>query len=361
MDFCKHRYFDFYVAIILGLIAGGVNLIPFWFLDSSEFLFGQFFVLVCLLKFGWRYALITLLFSSFFIFLRWGHSWPSIAYLLELAWLYYFCSAKSRPFFMRGIAYWLLIGLPLLAAIGFFVLALPFLTVITALAKYLLNAAIYLCVIDLLSFFFVRDAWQRRSLSLYKILNYFVSLLIILVVLLITIVLTNNHYARIEYEVKAQLAEKSKNIALQVDLYLNNHRRGVLLSAKAIESGMPAEQALANLMALYTNFRSSIVSDNQALVRHFNPNELKESLNEETPSIADREYYKQAESSPAGYISDMFKSRGLGDLPIVAISAPIMSDGQFMGVIEGSLIIGTFSQFVPTLFDEQGRFSCARC
>lgn len=354
MEFFRHRYFALVCSVLLGLIAGGVNLLPFWFLDSSEFLFGQFFVLLCLLKFGWRYALITLFLSSCFIFARWGHSWTSIAYLFEVIWLYYFCCRHARPLFVWGLLYWLIVGLPVLAIIGFFVLQLPSLTVLTALAKYLLNAAIYLCVIDLLSFFFIRESWQKRSLSLYKILNYFVNLLIILVVLLITIVLTNNHYSRIEYEVKAQLSEKSKNIASQVDLYLNNHRRGIVLSAKAIEQGMPAEQALENLMQLYTNFRSSIVSDNQALVHHFNPITLKESLNEETPSIADRQYYLQAESSPQGYISDMFESRGLGNLPIVAISAPIMINDQFTGIIEGSLIIGTFSQFVPSLFGEQG-------
>uniref|UniRef100_UPI0034E941E6 hypothetical protein n=1 Tax=Enterococcus faecium TaxID=1352 RepID=UPI0034E941E6 len=114
---------------------------------------------------------------------------------------------------------------------------------------------------DLISFFFNGQSWHRNSSSLYKILNYIVSLLVILVVLIITIALTNNHYSRVEYEVKSQLLDKSKDIAVKIDLYLNDYRRGVVLTAKAIEQGVDEKAALANLMAQYPSFRSSIVSD----------------------------------------------------------------------------------------------------
>ncbi|MFM9735936.1 hypothetical protein, partial [Streptomyces niveiscabiei] len=79
------------------------------------------------------------------------------------------------------------IGLPVLGLIGVFIMELPNLAVLTALVKYFLNAAIVLSVVDLISFFFNGQSWHRNSSSLYKILNYIVSLLVILVVLIITI------------------------------------------------------------------------------------------------------------------------------------------------------------------------------
>ena len=350
----QHRYFALCCSVLLGVLAGFVNLLPFWFLDSSEFLFGQLFVLICLLLFGLRYALITCAISAMFIFYRWGHCWPSIVFVGEVIWLYYFSHKKARLLFVRGIIYWLVIGIPILAAIGYFIIALPWLTTVTALVKYLLNAAIILCVVDLLSFFFIQQAWQKRAYSLYQILNYIVSILVILVVLLTSIVLTNNHYARIEYEVKAQLSEKSEDIAAKIDLYLNDYRRGIVLTAKAIEQGVTREVALDHLMTLYPSFLTSIVTDENAIARVFNPLSLQASLQGDSLSVADRDYYIQGKNSPNGYISNVFRGRGFGNMPIVGVSAPVYINERFQGVVEGSLILGSFQQFRPSIFDNQG-------
>lgn len=354
MSIFQHRYFAFCCSILLGVLAGLVNLLPFWFLDSSEFLFGQLFVLVCLLLFGLRYALIACTISAMFIFYRWGHCWPSLVFVGEVIWLYYFCHKKARLVFVRGIVYWLVIGIPVLAAIGYFIIALPWLAIVTALVKYLLNAAIILSIIDLLSFFFIHQAWQKRAYSLYQILNYIVSILIILVVLLTSIVLTNNHYARIEYEVKAQLSEKSAGIAAKIDQFLNDYRRGIVLTAKAIEQGVVKEVALDHLMALYPSFLTSIVTDEHAIVRVFNPLSLQESLKGNSLSVADRDYYIKGKDSPSGYISNIFRGRGFGNVPIVGVAAPVYIDEHFQGVVEGSLTLGSFEQFRPSIFDNQG-------
>ncbi|MBB1470892.1 response regulator [Pseudoalteromonas sp. SG41-5] len=354
MPFFQHRYFAFSCSILLGVLAGFVNLLPFWFLDSSEFLFGQLFVLICLLLFGLRYALVACTISAAFIFYRWGHCWPSIVFVGEVLWLYHFSFKTARLLFIRGIIYWLLIGIPLLGLIGYFIIELPLLAVITALVKYFLNAAIVLCVIDLLSFFFIQQVWQKRPNSLYKILNYIVSILIILVVLLTTIVLTNNHYARIEYEVKAQLAEKSEDIAEKIDLYLNGYRRGIVLTAKAIEQGVDKQLALSQLMALYPNFLTSMVTDENAIAQVFNPLSLQESLKGSNLSVADRDYFTIGKDSPTGYISNVFRGRGFGNEPIVGVSAPVHINGRFQGVVEGSLVLGSFLQFRPTIFDNDG-------
>jgi hypothetical protein len=354
LSISQHRYFAVCCSVLLGILAGFVNLLPFWFLDSSEFLFGQFFVLICLLLFGLRYALITCAISAMFIFYRWGHCWPSLVFVGEVIWLYYFSHKKARLLFVRGIVYWLVIGIPVLAAIGYFIIALPWLAIVTALVKYLLNAAIILSIVDLISFFFIQQAWHKRAYSLYQILNYIVSILITLVVLLTSIVLTNNHYARIEYEVKAQLSKKSEDIAAKIDLYLNDYRRGIVLTAKAIEQGVAKEVALDHLMTLYPSFLTSIVTDENAIARVFNPLSLQESLKGNSLSVADRDYYIKGKESPNGYISDIFRGRGFGNVPIVGVSAPVYIDERFQGVVEGSLTLGSFEQFRPSIFDNQG-------
>ena len=159
----------FMVACLLGLIGGLTHLIPVWFLDSSEFLFGQIFVLLSLVALGLRYSVITLAIASAFIFYRWQHAWPSIAFLLELIWLYWFCCRRlRRPLLPWGGVFWLLIGLPLLVVFGHWMVELPWLSLTTAIFKYLLNAIISLAVVDLLSYFLPFIVWHYRQLSSYR-------------------------------------------------------------------------------------------------------------------------------------------------------------------------------------------------
>jgi len=115
--------------------------------------------------------------------------------------------------------------------------------------------------IDLFSFFFNRHSWSRHYGSLYKIINYIVTLLVILVVVLTSIVLINNHYSRVEYEINAQLNEKSQKRAQSLDLYLENHRKAVILTAQNISVGHSPQSAIELLGKLYPGFITAISTD----------------------------------------------------------------------------------------------------
>lgn len=352
MKLPEHKLLPLLFAIVFGIIGGLTNLVPIWFLDSSEFLFGQLFVLCVLLLFGWQYAVLAVAIGAAFIFYRWGHAWPSVVFLLEIFWLQLVCVKSNRPLLLRGIFFWLTVGLTLLFIFGYFVLSLPIIVIITALAKYFINAVLYLSIVDLLSFFFVRQLW--RSAPLYQMLNYTVSLLIVIVVLVTSIVLTNNYYKRLEFEVKSQLSKDAQSIATQIEDYLNSYRRAVVLTARNIEDGVPSDKALAQLMLLHTNFRTGIVTNNQGQITEFFPEGFKLNMMGANTSVVDRDYYLSALHHPGGFISDIFQGRGMGNEPIVAISSPIFKNQSFDGIVEGSLIFESFDQFAPKLLDVKG-------
>lgn len=342
----------FILTLVIGGLGGGANLLPFFFLDSSEFLFGQLFVLLCLVLFGWKYALLAVAIGAGFIFYRWGHSWPSVVFVLEIIWLQIFCVQKGKPFFIRGLGFWLAVGLPILLIFGHYLLSLPNLVIVTALAKYFINAALYLAVVDLLSFFFVRHLWRARPLN--SILNYTISLLIVLVVLITSIVLTNNNYRRIEFEVQEQLHGSATNISTQLHDYLQNYRRAVVGSAKAVELGLDEHSVLKSLVDLQPDLRTAIFADNQGLVQSFYPRVFKSNRIEESLSVVEREYFVQAPFYPNGYISPILKGRGFGNDLIVAISAPVFKKGEFSGIVEASVLFGSFARFQPNILSNKG-------
>ncbi|KZN61070.1 hypothetical protein N473_22270 [Pseudoalteromonas luteoviolacea CPMOR-1] len=340
------------IALFLGVVGGIANLLPIWFLDSSEFLFGQLFVILCLLALGWRYAIIAVGIGALFLLYRWGHCWASLVFLFEIAWLQIFCIRANKPLFIRGLGYWVLFGVPILFIVGKFVLGLTLLVIFTALAKYLINAAVYLAIVDLISLFLFKRVWQAKAL--YQILNYMISQLIILVVLITTIVLTNSHYKRIEYEVTAQLQDASGSALKQIDDYLESYRRAIMVAAQDIQSGVEKQQVIRRLVETYPNFRTAIVADHSAMVTHFYPKALKVSLVGEVPSVADREYFLQAPYYPNGYVSGIFQGRGFGNDPVVAVSAPLYEEGEFQGIVESSLYFESFEQFIPRVLAQKG-------
>ncbi|WP_202841839.1 ATP-binding protein [Luteimonas saliphila] len=54
-------------------------------------------------------------------------------------------------------------------------------------------------------------------------------------------------------------------------------------------------------------------------------------------SVADREYFQAPRDSGRGHVSDAFRGRGLGTDALVAVSVPLLVDGRFAGVLEGSI------------------------
>ncbi|BBN83470.1 hypothetical protein PA25_34550 [Pseudoalteromonas sp. A25] len=347
-----HKYTPLLVTLLLGTLGGGANLLPFFFLDASEFLFGQLFVLLCLVLFGWKYACLAVALGGCFIFYRWGHSWPSVVYLLEIVWLQVFCVSRGKPFFARGLGFWLAVGLPILLLFGYYLLELPNLVIATALAKYFINAALYLAITDLLSFFFIRHLWRAHPLS--SILNYTVSLLIVLVVLITSIVLTNNSYRRIEFEVQEQLHTSANNISEQLDDYLQSYRRAVVGAAKSVELGLDEDAVIKSLVDLQPDLKTAIFADQNGRVSAFYPSVFNSNAVSEVVSVIDRDYFVQAPYYPDGYISSIFKGRSFGSDLIIAISAPIFDAEQFKGIVEGSLLFGSFSRFQPNILAHKG-------
>ena len=346
------KLLDYLICILLGIIGGTTNLLPIWFLDNSEFLLGQIFVLVALITFGFRHSLIVLAFVSVFIYLRWQHSWPTLVFLLEIFWLQHVAISRNKMVFFRGMLFWLICGLPLLYLLGHVQLKLPNLVVFTALTKYLINAVICLAIVDLFSLFWNKEKWHKMPLN--SILNRTVNLLIILIVVTTSVVLTNNHYARVESEVKSKLSDTAQNINKQIDDYLQSYLRAVLITGGSISQGANINLVLEQLVEVHDGLLTSIFISPEGEVLNFYPQLLADSFVGDIPSVSDREYFIEAPNHPNGYISSVFRGRGFGEQPIIALSAPIYDFDLLTGVVEASLRFESFEQFLPRLLSHQG-------
>ncbi|MFT5163602.1 MAG: signal transduction histidine kinase/ActR/RegA family two-component response regulator [Alteromonadaceae bacterium] len=342
-------------ASFLGVFGGLVHLFPIWFLSSSEFLLGQIFPLIVLIQFGLRYALLSASIASAFICFKWSHAWPGLVFLLEILWLNAFSIKRHQPLLGWGLLYWLIIGIPLLALIGYLTRNLTPLVLVTALAKYLLNALLCLGFVDGIRFFLHEGFNTDNSkLTLEHLLRYITSLLVGLGVLVVTITVINNNNKQLQLNIQADLQAKSIDTANMVDEYLNAHSAAIAVFARNIEQGLSAEQTLDTLGQYYPNFLTALLTNKKADIVHAYPAELMATVKGQFVNIKDRHYFIGAINNPVSYVSPAFKGRAFGNDPIVAISHQIQVDGQFNGIIEGSLNLTRLASLIPPAFKEQG-------
>ncbi len=348
------RYSDWLWASFLGLLAGLVHLIPYNFLDSSEFLFGQLLVLVALVRHGLRAALLALGIATGFLLIKWTHAWPAIAFLGELLWLYYFALKRPRYLLIPGALYWVCVGVPILGLIGYFTIDIATLSLFTALSKYFINAIICLMVVDLASLFWRR----RRNLPdtpppLASMLKTGFGVLVSLAVVIISLVLINNHYSQMQKQLGEHLTQQTQDIGQDIRQYLDFHKRGVAIFADHVQSGREPQASLDKLRAFYPGFLTALIADERGELVYTSPQALL--LGASQTNVSDREYFTEAFYNQSSYLSHAFQGRGFGKDPIVAISYPLFENNQASGVIEGSLDLSKLHQFLPTNFGENAR------
>lgn len=157
------------------------------------------------------------------------------------------------------------------------------------------------------------------------------------------------------------LQETAALVARVVDITIDKHVAGVSGAASAVSaSGAFEPDALAEMLAIYhrtygdfltmlaTDADGNIVAattmseDGPAVIRNLSVH-----------NVADRSYFRNPRRTGQPFISKVFQGRGLGQDPIVAVSAPLYDKaGAFIGVLEGSLNLRAFTRtdrFRPSL------------
>jgi PAS domain S-box-containing protein len=142
------------------------------------------------------------------------------------------------------------------------------------------------------------------------------------------------------------LAEAADAIAELTASYLEEHRRLILSLTAVVEesSGVDRtgiERRLREfhrrtpeiLTLIVTDAAGTVIASERQLALGGGPLAAAQS-----PTVADREYFRRPRATGQPYLSDVFLGRVFGADPIVAVAVPWKTgDGGFGGIVEGSL------------------------
>ncbi|MCV2883688.1 diguanylate cyclase [Aestuariibacter sp. AA17] len=330
-------------GVAYGAIASVVNilfLVPVY--GQLAFHLGQAFVFLCFLTRGLPTALIagsiasvSLAYSidnSAFIFLM-------LAELITVAWLY----NKRIVMLFANILFWLLIGIPISYLLVKASTNFPLDYTLLLLIKQLLNGALYTLLATTMLVFvplsWCKDGVRPHTMPLGSRIFYLSMVSTVLPALLVAMVFTSRSVSNFSLQTAAEVKETSRGTVSLIDTYIDTHKAVVRNVAENIVYSQDPQTYLLQTQQNFDGFITMLMTDTQGYIVAGAPDKFYQRLETHIRpvSVSDRDYYRVPLESGEDFISSVFMGRGFGNDPIVAVSSPIIENGDFIGVVEGSL------------------------
>lgn len=346
-----------------GLLGGMANA----FLNISFFgnfclLFGQIFVLFCLVTKGLNAAIIAAMMSATSAAVFSNDPYMLVILLLEMLFVHV-AMRKGYFLFQSAMTYWLLIGAPIyvvLHALTSF--ASPELLFIGSITR-VFNGLICVSVVAICCWFlpshYIYAKYYTRPPRLASLIFSLCMLTITLPAMVLSLLFiwqaTNNN----KFEISQNLKDTATQVAAANNIEIKRHLDSLQTIATVIESDPTAEiYPLLNATAEnYQLFDSIVLSDRNGQILDAAPISYHQKLNDVRHlNIHYQSFFKQASLSTEPFIL----STGLGDFfgnkLTLCFVAPIRYNGRFQGLVKGAMTLQSLSSHNQKLVGDDYQF-----
>ena len=179
---------------------------------------------------------------------------------------------------------------------------------------------------------------KARSFSLRRDLLRGLALIALLPALLLGLSGIFQSYWRERQHLNESLMVSTMLSASAIEHFIQSHLSAVSLLAES-EPNRSWNRELAELHSQYPSFITVLATDDAGRIIGAYPEAGRTGR-----SVADRAYFGIPARTHKNFVSDAFIGRGFGTDPLVAVSAPIVENGRFHGVVEGSIHIKEFTK-----------------
>jgi len=305
--------------------------------------FGSAFVLLCLLAFPFHVALFVLC-ASLAPLLIFGTA-STIAWLHALQFFVVAALLYFNVRFLRAVLlFWLLVGLPLASMIVYSNLLVSFqISVFIALPFVLsglisaMSAILVYWLLPVSSRFRQLPALPKFSKVVFEF--NLVSVMLPFFVLLLFLIWRTTHESQTSLNVELDNALEELNrssIGLLDDkVHALKATATLLINEKNSQNHANILDTVANASA---DIESMIVTDEAGGILLAAPAQYAAKLPNLTQvNIAFRDYFQQTKERRVPIVSAAIRGTGLGSLDIVAITAPILSENGFDGLVQAAI------------------------
>lgn len=175
--------------------------------------------------------------------------------------------------------------------------------------------------------------------SLRRQLARMLVLIALLPALLFGIALLWSQWQGDQDDLKIRLGSNAQLSANAIEDFLQGQLSGVgLLADASMQSGQPLDEELGKLLRAYPAMLRTLATDRKGkVVAARAANGRAVAVGPE--QVADREWFRAPRDSGRPHVSDAYREKLYGGEPLVAVSAPMLRDGVFDGVLQASIPI----------------------
>lgn len=159
-------------------------------------------------------------------------------------------------------------------------------------------------------------------------------------------------YRQVERQQHDRLRLAVRLTATSIDQFVQTHASAIGLAANTA-STYGAAPDLPGIRSLFPAFLTALTADSTGRITAVEP--AYRAPGGIGRTVADRDYFRVHATVNRPYVSNGFVGRGLGSDPLVAVSAPILSQGEFRGIVEGSIKVDEFTALRSSALRSRGQ------
>jgi signal transduction histidine kinase len=362
---------DLLIGIVLGLIGFTGNWLNLELFFDVNFLFGSFFVMFAITRFGAIAGIISGILAGTCTYFLWHHPWAIIIFSGEALFVSWRVRGRNNNLITSDIFYWLLMGAPLVWLFYHQFMSIQPQSTILIMLKQSLNGVFNSLLATLAVLILQLTSRKNKEPVPFRQLIFASMVSLVLIPSLIAIVLNLKKEMKYGSE---RLIDNTLAISEQAQIiltqWLQEHGQPVKSLANIVgnpEKTTPEtmQRQLEIIKASSPSILRMGVFDRNAFTRAYYPRTDDSGRSTIGVDFSDRPYIPIIKQGLNPYVSDLLLSKFLKTTSFVAILFPIVDENEYQGFCSGvvdtkllSKILAAFTEKKNsdlTILDRNGR------
>lgn len=365
------RQREIIAGIVLGIAGFAGNWFKYPLFLNIDFLFGSFFVMVALVRFGTVAGITASIIAGSCTWVMWQHPYAVIIFTMETAFVGMLNRRRNNAdILIHDIIYWLCIGAPLVWLFYHHLLIDSVASTVLIMLKQSLNGISNALLASILNLFILSREKIAARLPSYRQTVFTIMVTLVLLPAFIFIFSDlRTHMHQMDELLATQTSTSSVMAGSKVSAWLSDHHRTITALAERI--GDPERKSHAEMQAVVETvrnsspaFRSIGVFDKNATTVAFSPRIDGNGRSTIGVNFSDRPYLKELREKKRSLIAGVLPGV-IANAPVVPLVSPIIVEGEFKGYCSGPLetdellqdlrtIVGTMNMQI-TVLDQAGQ------
>lgn len=337
---------------ILGFMGNWFRLELFY---NQDFLFGSIFVMFAIMRVGAGCGVLAGFVAGTCTYFLWNHPWAIVVTTCEALFVASFYSRKKGNLVIYDIAYWMLIGMPLVYIFYHLVLGIQLQSTLFIMLKQFVNGVFNALIAFTVSILLRLNRNYHGERIPYSHLIFVMMVSLVLMPALLFFIIGVRAYPEKEKEAfSARLSHTTEMVRSGLSDWIEDHRQNVHTLAALV--GDPALTPFEDMQRYVETVKAAtpacemlgVVNENSVTVA-FSPPEDENGRSTLGVDFSDRPHVSFMKENRKPYVSNLFMGRLGNPSPTLLFLSPILIAGEYKGYCTGVLKISLLADFLTNV------------